>query len=141
MARELKSLIRLHKWDVDEKRRKLGELLQLLDNLVDEAHKLENEVKNEQAIASASPEEVGFAYGNYAEEAIRRRDRIVASIAKADTEIEVARGELSEAYLVLKKYEIAQDMRLKKEALERSRREQIVLDEIGLQGHRRKRHA
>ncbi len=141
MAKNLNSLIRLHKWDVDEKRRKLGELLQLLDNLVDQARQLENEVKDEQAIASASPEEAGFAYGNYAEEAIRRRDRIVESIAKADAEIEVARAELSEAYLVLKKYEIAQDMRHKKETHERERREQIILDEIGLQGHRRKRKA
>ncbi len=141
MARELHSLIRLHKWDVDEKRRKLGELVQLLDTLVDQAHKLEDEVKNEQAVAASSPEEAGFAYGNYAEEAIRRRDRIVASIAKADAEINVARVELSDAYLDLKKYEIAQEMRDKKRTLERDRKEQAALDEIGLQGHRRKRRA
>ena len=138
MAKDLKNLIRLHEWQVDEKRRKVGGLLRLVADLEDQARRLEEELINEQAAAAASPEEAGYLYGNYAETVIERRQRIADSIAKAEEEIAAAQDELKEAYRDLKKYEIAQDNREKREAEEEARRDQNFLDDIGLQNFRRR---
>jgi len=138
VAKDLKNLIRLHEWQVDEKRRKVGGLLRLVADLEDQARRLEEELINEQAAAAASPEEAGFLYGNYAETVIERRQRIADSIAKAEEEIAAAQDELREAYRELKKYEIAQENREKREAEEEARRDQMFLDDIGLQNFRRR---
>ena len=52
-------------------------------------------------------------------------------------QIEAARDELSEAYRRLKTFVITQEQRDEAEALEESRLEQIELDEMGLELHRR----
>jgi flagellar export protein FliJ len=139
VANELHSLIRLHRWGVDEKRRRLAELLRVAAGLEDRGRRLEAEIKNEQAVAGASPVEVGFIYGNYAEAVIGRRQRIAGSIAGTEVEIAAAREELGDAYRELKKYEIAQDERDKRQAEELSRKEQIILDELGIKGFLQKR--
>ncbi len=139
MANELHSLIRLHRWDVDEKRRRLAEMLSFVAGLEDQGRRLEDEIKNEQTVAGAAPEEAGFIYGNYAEAAIERRRRIADSIARKEVEIATAREELGDAYRELKKYEIAQDERDKQEAVELSRKEQIIMDDPAIKGFLQKR--
>ena len=139
MAKDLKNLIRLHEWQVDEKRRKVGTLLSLVADLELQARRLEEELVAEQAAASADPAEAGFFYGTYAETVIERRQRIAYSIAKAEEEIAAAQEELREAYRDLKKYEIAQENRIKRETYEQARKEQAFLDDIGLQSFRQKR--
>jgi flagellar export protein FliJ len=141
MAKDLQNLIQIHEWEVDEKRRKLGELLRLLDNLEAQARALEEELVREQDIARNSPEEAGFHYGDYAETVIDRRERIRQSIEQMEQAILDSREELREAYVELKKYEVAQENRERRATLERNRREQIQLDEVGLQGFRRKKKA
>ena len=91
MAKDLQNLIQIHEWEVDEKRRKLGELLRLLDNLEAQSVALEQELLREQAIAENSPEEAGFLYGGYAATVIDRRERIAQSIAQMETAISEAR--------------------------------------------------
>ena len=56
-----------------------------------------------------------------------------------EEQVTEAREKLNDAYRDLKKYEIAQKSRDTREALELVRREQETLDEIGLQGYRRKK--
>lgn len=139
MARgDLHNLIRVHEWQVDEKRRRLGQLIQVLDDLEERARQLEQEVINEQQVASHAPAEAGFLYGNFAEAVIERRERLAESIARAEQEVAEARDDLSESYRDLKKYELAQEARDRREAAEMERREQLVLDELGLQGYRRR---
>ncbi len=141
MAKDLHNLIQVHEWDVDEKRRKLGELLRLLDNLEAQAQALEDELVREQQTAQESPGEAGFLYGDYAETVIDRRERIQESINQMEIAIGEAREELRLAYVDLKKYEVAQENRDRRAALERDRREQAESDAIGLEGHRRNRLA
>ncbi|MBM3581121.1 MAG: flagellar export protein FliJ [Alphaproteobacteria bacterium] len=136
MAKNLKGLIRLHKWMVDEKRRKLGDLLKMLAELEEQLRQLEAEVVAEQKAAANAPETAGFLYGNYARRVIERRERLVQSIASMEMQISAAREELNDAYRELKKFQVVQDVRDRREALEAARREQGVLDEIGLTIHR-----
>ena len=141
MAKDLHNLIKINEWDVDEKRRKLGELLRLLDNLEAQARALEEELAREQQTAKESPEEAGFLYGEYAETVIDRRERIQDSIQQMEVAIEEAREELRLAYVELKKYEVAQENRDRRAALEQGRRDQAELDAVGLESYRRNRIA
>ncbi len=135
MAKNLGGLIRLHEWNVDQKRRKLGELLNLLADLEDQAIGLEEEVKSEQRVARASPAVAGLLYGNYAMGVIERRRRIAESIAKTEEILTTAREDMREAFMILKKFQTAQDNRDRREADELNRKEQAVLDEIGARRH------
>lgn len=138
MAREFKNLIRLHEFRVDEQRRKLGELLRMLEDLEKQAQRLEVELVDEQQIAARTPGETDLTYGAYANAVIERRERIAASIAEAEEYVAQARDELADEYQDLKKYEIAQENRDRRAALAEARREQGLLDELGLQSHRRR---
>lgn len=133
----LKILIQLSEWDVDEKRRALGELLGLRQALEDQAAELEHELAREQAAAGDDPQAL-LHYGTYAHTVIERRERIAESIRQMEEKIDEAREILGEAHRELKKYEIGEQMRAEREAAELARREQIIMDEIGLQSHRRK---
>lgn len=139
MAKNLNALIRLHQWVVDEKRRKLGDLLRMLAELEDRARRLEQEVVEEQAAAARAPDTAGLLYGNYARQVIDRRERLAKSIASMEQEIAAAREEVNEAYRELKKFQVAQDVRDRRAALEAARREQNILNEVGLNMHRRRR--
>lgn len=141
MAKNLNSLIRLHQWIVDEKRRKLGDLLKMVQDLEARAKRLEEELIEEQNIARGAPEQAGLTYGVYAKVVIDRRERLALSIAGVEKQIALAREELNEAYRDLKKYEVAQDIRGRREAEETARKDQIVLDEIGLQSFRQRNRA
>jgi len=140
MAKGLKSLVRVHEWDVDEKRRALGRLLNHVHELENNGRDLELEIVNEQAVAASASEEVGFAYGPYADAAINRREDIARNIAEVEVEIDSARIVLGDAYRELKTYEIAQEERQKKEDAELDRKEQADLDEIGIRGYVRQRN-
>lgn len=137
MAKDLQNLIRLNEWEVDEKRRKLGELLRLMANLEAQAKALEEELVREQREAEQQPVEGGLLYGAYAENVIERRERLKESMDQMEVAIEEAREDLRVAYLELKKYEVAQENRDRRLAKEAARRETMEFDEIGIETFRR----
>ncbi len=140
MAQDLNTLIRLNEWTVDERRRELGDVLASLAELESGLHRLREELASEQGVVQASPEEAGFFYGNYAQAVIERRHRLNTGVARMEEEVAQARDKLNEAYRELKKFEVAQDLRDTHEARELARKEQIDLDEMGLQAYRLKQH-
>jgi len=141
LAANIKNLIRLHEWNVDEKRRKLGELLRLKGELEDQMTQLEEDLVRQQQAAAADPTLAGSTYGVFAKQVIQRRENLQNSIDQMDFVIGHAQDELSDAYQELKKYEIVERNRQRRYELEQSRREQIMLDEIALNQHRRKKIA
>ncbi len=138
-AGTLNSLIRLHEWRVDEKRRALGDLLGLVADLEHQARRHEDDLKNEQRVARASPGEAGYLYGDYTHAVILRRERIAQSIAATERNIAAARQALNVTYRNLKKYALAQGARDTRQARERERAEQLVLDQLGVQAYRQRR--
>ena len=136
MTESLKTMIRLHDWNVDGMRRKLGGLMQGMHDLEDQSRRLERELIDEQKQALAAPE-TGLYYGNYAMGAIQRRETIAASAAALDEQIVKAREKLHEAFRELKKYEVAHKNRQRRELEEENHKEQLSLDEQGLQTFRR----
>lgn len=138
MARDFKTLVRINDWAVDQKRRALGEQLRQLENLQGLLQQLKDEIVNEQKLATDMPTEAGLTYGAYAVVAIERRDDLVRRIDLQERAVAGAREDLRDAYLELKKYEIAEERRGAKIAADLAREEQAVLDEIGIVGHIRK---
>ena len=132
MAKGLETLIRLNEWTVDQKRRKLGDLLRLIDGFEVEAKKLEQDLINEQAAAAASPNEAGFLYGYYADAVIDRRAIIQISTQQLEKDADEAREEVSLAYRELKKFETAMEARKKREEAEMASKDQLELDEVGM---------
>lgn len=139
MAQDLHSLIRLHDWQVDEKQRALADLLRVVAALEEQVRQLEESVIEEQKFAADVPEEAGMYYGNFAESVILRREGLAGAIEETEKQILEAREVLREAYRELKKYEVAQEHRDSRELLETNRREQTVLDEMGVQAFARRR--
>ena len=133
MAKSVATLIRINELTVDERRRELGEHLIELDDLEAALNRLEKEVVDEQRIAATQPQTAGFLYGAYADSVIHRREQFQLTIASKQQEITVARDALSDAYLELKKYEVIYQNQQSKEAEEQARKDQVDLDELGLQ--------
>ncbi len=138
MAKGLETLARVTKWTVDECRRALGILLGELEDLETNRRAIDIELVKEQSAAADKPDEAGLLYGKYAETVINRRDIMDESIRAKEAEIEIALEALNEAYRELKKYEVVRDNRIQREHVEEARREQIELDDIGIEIYRRK---
>ncbi len=138
MAKGLQSLIRLHRWQVDEHRRRLAQLIRRAEDLHEQARLLEREIVDEQARSRTDPLEAGTAYADYARAAIDRRARTAKAIEAAEADAAAARDALGEAYRALRTLETAQADRERRRVMEEERRERTVLDEVGIQGHRRR---
>ncbi len=133
----LAALVRLHRWRLDEKRRELADLARLEDQFLADARRLEDEVAAEQEVAKSS--ELGsFSYGGFAVGVIERRKRIAASIAEVRRQIDDKTAEVADAFRELKRYEITQAERLKRQRADAERRAQAALDEVSLLQHQRR---
>ncbi len=129
----LHGLIRLHDWRVNEKQRALAALLGEIARMEDRIRQLEAELAHEQQVARDLPAEASLFFGTFAQGITDRRHEIERAIAEVEKKVAKARDLLREAYRDLKKYELAQEARDARETAERGRRDQIQLDEIGLQ--------
>lgn len=135
MAAGLKNLIRLHEWTVDERRRELGLQIRKLNELDQRVRELESELKREQALAGSG--DLGITFGAYYTMFRYRRARLDQQIRAKEKEILDARDILGRAYMELKKYQVADEIRRREADLEQARQEQADLDELGLQLYRR----
>jgi flagellar protein FliJ len=135
--RTLSTLIRMHRYRLDEKRRALTDLENLRADLVRQQDKLGAELVREQEVAKTA--ECGaFAYAGFARGYIERREKLLASLAEIGTRIEAAQDDVNVAFQDLKRHEIALAARQKRQREEAERRAQIELDEISLDMHRRR---
>jgi flagellar FliJ protein len=134
---DLVTLIRLHKHELDEKRQKLAALNEELARLEQQHRTLEREFEREKESARASAE-AGVTFSGYAAQVKRRRAELDAAQAALEGKISAAKDSMMETFGELKKYEKAQEERDRAEAQSRALKESKELDEIGLEGFRRK---
>jgi len=130
------SLIRLHRWQLDEQRRRVAELEQLIAKLQAEMQRLDSEQAAEQTAAAKSPE-AAFAYGSYAGAVIDRRQKLARSLAEAEQKTAEAREALAEVFQEVKRYEIAAAKRILHQRLQDDRVQQNDMDEMAIEIHRR----
>lgn len=126
----LDSMIRLSKWQVDEKRRQLGELEAMRADLVRRQDGLRAEMAVEKQAASGDV--IQFTLATYIRDSLDRLGTLASSIDEVDRAIEAMQGELAEAYRELKKFEVAQARHMARARQEEARRDQIATDEIAI---------
>jgi flagellar export protein FliJ len=137
-AKDLNQLIRVNKWGVDERQRELGVLISREEDFIAQGHQLDAELAREQQIAATDPTMAGFLYGGFADRYRMRKEQLRQLLHAIRLEIEEARERLADAYRQLKVYEEVQKDRARREDAEEARQEQLTLDEIGLNQHRRR---
>lgn len=138
------SLIRLHKWQADEKRKQLAKLQALRSDLLGKAAMLDASVAREQVVVSATQggdSDLAFAYAPFAHVAIRQRENLLRSITAVELSVADEEDAVAEAYKALKRHEIAAATQELRETSERNRKAQIVSDEQALQSHTRANRA
>lgn len=130
------SLIRLHRFQVDERRRQVAELETMLEEFRRREHDLDLQVQAEQEKAGIS-DIAHYAYPMFAKSMRDRRENILQSISDVGLQLESAKDDLASAYRELKKYELIEESRKRRVRGKLARIEQQELDEVALAIHRR----
>lgn len=129
------TLIRLKRFHVDEKRRRVAQIESMIAEFHRMAGDLEREITAEENRAGIS-DPSHFAYPTYAKAAMARRDNLRQSADNLKGQLDDAKNELQEAFEELKKVEILEDRERAAERMADAAREQAMLDSIGLRGAR-----
>jgi len=123
------TLIRLKKFQVDEKRRKVAQIEAMIAEFDRIAGDLDREIKSEQDRAGIH-DPGHFAYPTYAKAAITRRENLKRSADELKTQLDDAKASLGEAFEELKKVEMLDERDHARERAEQNAREQTELDRI-----------
>lgn len=130
------SLIRMKKFQVDEKRRQVAQIEIMVADFERMAAELEQQIELEHQKTGIS-DPTHFAYSTFAKAARIRRDNLETSAADMREKLEPAQDELAEAIEELKKVEMLDARESARETAEEDKQEQSELDEIALRGKRR----
>jgi flagellar export protein FliJ len=125
------TLIRLKKFQVDEKRRRVTQIEAMIAEFERMAAELEREIKLEQDRAGIH-DPAHFAYPTYAKAAIARRENLRRSAEELRSQLEDAKAALGEAFEELKKVEMLDERDQARERAAEHAKEQSELDGIGL---------
>jgi len=125
------TLIRLRRFQADEKRRKVAQIEAMIADFARMAADLDREIGQEEQRAGIS-DPAHFAYPTYARAAAQRRDNIRRSAEDLDAQLAAAKAALAEAFEELKKVEILDDRERTSERAAENARDQASMDAIGL---------
>lgn len=136
MSKGLEKLIRLHRWKLEEQRKRLVELELLIQEFRNQIAALDDEARREADIA-ASDNDAARVLPAYMERVRSRRSKLETSIFDLQREIDEVNETVLESYRELKKYEIAQSGRDRRAALARRRQDTKETDAMGISGFNR----
>lgn len=125
------TLIRLKKFQVDEKRRRVMQIEGMIADFQRMSVDLEREIQSEQERAGIN-DPAHFAYPTYAKAAIQRRQNLTRSADELRVQLEEARAALTEAFEELKKVELLDERDQARVRADDAAREQAELNAIGL---------
>ncbi|ODS01366.1 flagellar export protein FliJ [Methyloceanibacter methanicus] len=98
------AVIRLKRFEVEEKRRKLADIESMIAEFNDMAVDLDRQIAVEQERAGVTDVN-HYAYPTFAKAAMQRRDNLAMSVAGLEAKLAAAKGELEEAEEDLRKIE------------------------------------
>ena len=125
------TLIRLKKFQVDEKRRRVAQIEAMIADFQRMSVDLEREIQSEQERAGIN-DPSHFAYPTYAKAAMARKENLKRSADELKTQLDDAKAALGEAFEELKKVELLDERDQARERADENAREQTELDAIGL---------
>ena len=130
-------LVRLKEFELDEKRRDAGSILSEINRLTEKKQSLDVSLKQEKDISSSSIEALG-QYSNFASRVKKELEIVDGAIAEVEKAYLEASRLVNAAYLEVRKAEIIRDEAVKKDAEKRRRQQQMEMDEVAQNIHRRK---
>jgi flagellar FliJ protein len=136
MKSRSESLIRLKKFQVDEKRRQVAQIEMMIADFERMAAELDQQIEIEQQKTGIS-DVAHFAYSTFAKAAMQRRDNLLNSAADMKGTLEAAQDALAEAVEDLKKVELLDQREHDREVVAENKAEQAEYDEIGRLRHQR----
>lgn len=125
------TLLRLKRFQVDEKRRRVSQIEMMIADFHRMASDLDREIQSEETRAGIS-DPAHFAYPTYAKAALGRRDNLRQSADNLKGQLDDAKAELQEAFEEMKKVEILEDRERAHERAAEAARDQAMMDSIGL---------
>jgi flagellar FliJ protein len=130
------SLIRLKKFQVDEKRRQVAQIEMMVADFERMASELDQQIEIEHTKTGIS-DVAHFAYSTFAKAALTRRDNLLASANDMKGKLEAAQDALAEALEDLKKVELLDQREHQREKDEQNKIEQENYDEVARLRYRR----
>ena len=124
------TLIRLKKFQLDEKRRKVAQIEAMIADFQRMAGDLEREIVTEQERAGIH-DPTHFAYPTYAKAAISRRENLKRSVNELTAQLDEAKAALQESFEELKKVELLDERDQIRDRAAEEMREQTELDALG----------
>lgn len=134
---DLSTLIRLHKHELDEKRTALAALYAAIAEAEKQERELDRAFQREKEAAGGA-ENVHYTFAAFVEKMKLQKKTLALYKQEMEKKIEEAKESMMETFSELKKYEMTQAERDRLAAEERALKESKMMDEIGLEGFRRK---
>ena len=128
------SLIRLKRFQVDEKRRQLAAIEGMIAEMERMARELDDQIVAEQN-RTGIHDIAHYAYPTFAKAAMTRRDNLRNSVDGLQGQLNAARDALAEAVEDLKKVELLEERGVERDRNERDRVEQAAFDDAASRRH------
>ncbi len=125
------TVLRLKRFQVDEKRRRVAQIEFMISDFERMASELDREIQIEEQRAGIS-DKAHFAYPTYARAAMQRKENLLRSADDLRGQLQDARMELEAAFEELKKFEILDDREQARERTTEAVREQAEIDRVAL---------
>jgi flagellar FliJ protein len=136
---DLNPLIRVRKHTVEQKQKFLAELYRQSEILAAQKQELQEQMAQEREKLKQSNSVDMMRYFNVYNQAVNAKIKdIEQSMKMLDTRIEIAREDMREAFADLKKISITQERRETEEIAELNKKESQLLDEMAIDGYRRR---
>jgi len=132
---KLTNIIRLRKWELDEKRRRLADLQGEREEIVLAIEAMEAEVVEQSR--SSGLEVSAIAIGAYLEGVRIRQEQLSTLLAAKEREVSKHQDIVAEGFRELKTFEIAQSREQARARAAEAKEEQDAFDELGIQNHAR----
>lgn len=127
------TLIRLRKFQVDERRRRVAQIEAMITEFERISGELERDIKVEQD-RTGIHDPAHFAYSTYAKAAMHRRENLLRSVDDLKGQLDDAKAALGEAFEEMRKVELLDERDQLRERLEDDVREPAALGAVGMIG-------
>lgn len=131
----LDGIIRLRKWELDEERRALADLLEQRTQIENAIDLLDAEMLDQKNVKNQDFSTLTL--GAYLEGARKKKAFMIEALRKHDEKILEKQDVVSEAFRELKTFEVADENQQSRKRKKLAVQEQNALDELGLQAFER----
>ena len=132
-------LIRIHRFQVDEKRRAVAQIETMIADFNRKIAELDQQIELEQNRSGIS-DVTHFAYPTFARAAIVRKENLQTSIDALVSQLDAAKDDLADAFAELKRLELMAERESVRLRSARLAQEQMTMDEVALGMHRQRGH-